>query len=203
MGSLLKFLGFGLLKTIFQVFTSGAYGAMSVIQTAFKTAVEYHQKGIEFARSLGMSLKQSQAYTDVLIRRATDLGFKYGISAKAVQELQENLSQATGRALMLNDADAERMVQINKLVGSQTASQFTSEISRHMGGQMSAITGAVSKAYATAAKSGLNAAQFSETVAKNLSLANKLSFRDGVNGIIRMTALSEKLGFNMQSQPPP
>lgn len=199
MGSLLKFLGFGLLKTIFQVFTSGAYGAMSVIQTAFKTAVEYHQKGIEFARSLGMSLKQSQAYTDVLIQRATDLGFKYGISAKAVQELQENLSQATGRALMLNDADAERMVQINKLVGSQTASQFTSEISRHMGGQMSAITGAVSKAYATAAKSGLNAAQFSETVAKNLSLANKLSFRDGVNGIIRMTALSEKLGFNMQS----
>ena len=68
-----------------------------------------------------------------------------------------------------------------------------------MGAQLSTVQGAVSKAYATAAKSGLNVAKFSKEVAKNLSLANKLSFRDGVNGIIRMTALSEKLGFNLQS----
>ena len=58
----------------------------------------------------------------------------------------------------------------------------------HMGAQLSTVQGAVSKAYATAAKSGLNAAKFSKEVAKNLSMANKLSFRDGVNGIIRMTA---------------
>lgn len=91
------------------------------------------------------------------------------------------------------------MLQINKLIGSQTAMQFTNEISRHLGGQMSAITGATSKTYSTALKSGLQVAQFSEIVARNLSLANKLSFRDGINGIIRMTALSEKLGFNLQS----
>lgn len=199
MWSLLKYLGFGALRTFFQTFTSAAHGAVSVFQTALEGAVQYHQRGIEFARTLGMSLKQSQAYTTVLTQRATELGFKYGVAAKAVLELQENLSQATGRALMLNHSDAEKMLQINKLIGSQTAMQFTNEISRHLGGQMSAITGATSKTYSTALKSGLQVAQFSEIVARNLSLANKLSFRDGINGIIRMTALSEKLGFNLQS----
>jgi hypothetical protein len=68
-----------------------------------------------------------------------------------------------------------------------------------MGGQLSAVQGAVSKAYATGAKSGLDAVKFSEKVAKNLSMANKLSFKNGIDGIIKMTALSEKLGFNLQS----
>lgn len=198
-GSMLKTFGGGVLDYLFRAINSLASGAMSIVSTAFEGVLQYHQKGIEFARSMGMSLKQAQAYTTVLTQRASDLGFKYGVAAEAVQELQVNLSQATGKALMLNDADAERMLQINKLVGAQTATQFQSEIIKHLGGQISTVTGAVSKAYATAAKSGLNAAQFSETVARNLTLANKLSFRDGINGIIRMTALSEKLGFNMQS----
>ena len=36
--------------------------------------------------------------------------------------------------------------------------------------------------------------KFSEKVASNLSMANRLSFKNGVDGIIKMTALSEKLG---------
>lgn len=112
MWSLLKYLGFGALRTFFQTFTSAAHGAVSVFQTALEGAVQYHQRGIEFARTLGMSLKQSQAYTTVLTQRATELGFKYGVAAKAVLELQENLSQATGRALMLNHSDAEKCCKL-------------------------------------------------------------------------------------------
>ena len=202
MGGILKFLGgsaLGILNTIFSVFSAGMNGAMSLVKSAFQGALQYHQAGIEFARGMGMSLQQAQAYTTVLTERAADLGFKYGVAAEAVKELQQNLAEATGKAAMLNDVDAEKFLQINKLVGSNVTKQFTSEIMNHLGGQIHTVEGAVSKAYATAAKSGLNAAQFSEKVARNLSMANKLSFRDGVNGIIRMTALSEKLGFNLQS----
>lgn len=189
----------GIFNLLFSLLSGGANMALGLVKQAFGGIMQYHQMGIDFARSMGMSFKQAQAYTDVLTTRATDLAFRYGIAADAVKELQVNLAQASGKALMLNDEDAEKFVQINKLVGSNVAAQFTSEITTHLGGQLSSVTGAVSKAYATAAKSGLNAAQFSEKVAKNLSLANKLSFRNGVNGIIKMTALSEKLGFNLQS----
>lgn len=202
MGAILRLLGgigLGALNGIFSVFSAGMNGALSLAKSAINAMTQYHQEGIEFARSMGMSLQQAQAYTTVLTERAAKLGAKYGVAADAVKELQRNLSDATGKAVMLNNADAEKFLQMNKLVGSNVTKQFTSEMMNHLGGQIHAVEGAVSKAYATAAKSGLNAAQFSEKIAKNLSLANKLSFRDGVNGIIKMTALSEKLGFNLQS----
>ncbi len=169
------------------------------IGQAWSAARQYNQEGIAFGRQMGLSLREANAYTEVLVNRASKLGMAYGLSAKQVMELQTNLANASGRALMLNDQEAERMVQLNKVVGANTVNAFTTEMMTHMGGQLSAVQGAVSKAYAIGAKSGLNAAKFSEAVAKNLGLANKLSFRNGVEGIMRMTALSEKLGFNLQS----
>ena len=179
---------------------NGALGMMtSLISKGFQATVQFHKEGIAFAREVGLSAREAQAYTQVLTERTEKLALKYGVTADAIKEVQRGIVDATGKQYMLNEAEAERQVQINKLVGAGTANQFTEQMMNHMGAQLSTVQGAVSKAYATAAKSGLNVAKFSKEVAKNLSLANKLSFRDGVNGIIRMTALSEKLGFNLQS----
>ena len=193
----------GLLGQIAALISGSIGGSISMvtglIKSGFSAVMQYNQEGVALARQMGMNAQEAQAYTTVLISRAKELGREYGIAAEQVLELQRNLSNSTGRAMMLSNEEAERMVQINKMVGADVSNQFTSEMMNHMGAQLSTVQGAVSKAYATAAKSGLNAAKFSEKVAKNLSMANKLSFRDGVNGIIRMTALSEKLGFNLQS----
>ena len=197
----MKILGF--LGQVGSVLTSVVGGALTLINnmlaSGMRTAMQYHEESIALARTIGMSYEQSVAYSNVLVDRAIELGKRYGIAAEAVKEIQRGIIDATGKQYMLNKAEAERQVQINKLVGAGTANQFTEQMMNHMGAQLSTVQGAVSKAYVTAAKSGLNAAKFSKEVAKNLSLANKLSFRDGVNGIIRMTALSEKLGFNLQS----
>lgn len=179
---------------------NGALGMMtSLISKGFQATIQFHKEGISFAREVGLSAKEAQAYTQVLTERTEKLALKYGVTVDAIKEVQRGIVDATGKQYMLNEAEAERQVQINKLVGAGTANQFTEQMMNHMAAQLSTVQGAVSKAYATAAKSGLNVAKFSKEVAKNLSLANKLSFRDGVNGIIRMTALSEKLGFNLQS----
>ena len=191
---------FAQLASLLMGTVGGAWNMLKgVMGDAYQAVTQYNQRSISFARQLGMNAKEAQAYTEVLVARAKDLGKAYGIAAEQVFELQENLAASTSKALMLNNEEAKRMVEINKMVGSNVANQFTSEIMNKMGGQLSAVQGAVSKAYATAAKSGLDAAKFSEKVANNLSMANKLSFRNGINGIIKMTALSEKLGFNLQS----
>lgn len=193
----------GILGQIMSLLGGGIAGGLKLVSNIFvagaKMALQYHQEAIAFSREVGMSAKQAQAYTEVLTTRAKNLGEKYGIASEAVKELEKNLARASGRAMILTDADAERMIQINKLVGPETANRFTEEIMQGMGGQLETVEGAVSKAYATAAKRGLNAQKFSEKVAQNLSMANKLSFKNGVDGITKMTALSEKLGFNLQS----
>lgn len=170
-----------------------------VASSAFKAATQFHQEGISAARDLGLGVQQAQAYTQALTRNTAELANKYGVTADAIKEIQRGISDATGRQLLLNEAETEGFLIMNKLVGAQTTNAFTSEIMNKMGGQVSTVQGAISKAYATAAKQGLNASKFSGEVAKNLTLANKLSFKDGINGIIKMTALSQKLGFNLQS----
>ena len=202
MGFLLGLLGGTanvILTTILSLAQSIGGGIMSIAKQGMDAMMQYHDRSIQFARSVGMTYKESQAYADVLIERASELGIKYGIAADKVLELQENLTKSTGRSMMLNNNDAEKFVQINKLVGADTANAFTSTITKNLGGQIHTVTGAVSKAYTTAMKSGLDAATFSKKVADNLSLANRYSFRNGIDGITKMTAMSEKLGVNMDS----
>ena len=178
----------------------GAFGYLNtLIKSGFNSVMQFHQEGIAFARDMGLNAKEAQAYTEVLTERTERLAMKYGVAAEQVKELQRNISVATSRQLMLNEAQAEQFLQLNKLVGSSTVSKFTEEIMVGMGGQLDYVSGAVSKAYATAAKSGLNAQKVSEKIASNLSMANRLSFRNGVDGLTRMAIQAEKMGMNLQS----
>lgn len=192
-----------ILARISSILGGGVNGALQLIQntlvSGLKAAIQFHKEGIAFARDAGMSINQARAYTEVLTQRTSDLAAKYGIAADAVKALQRNLSEATGKQIMLSDQQAEKMVQINKLVGEQTNKQFMEAMMSGMGGQLDAAQGAVSKAYATGAKQGLMASKFAEKVAQNLSMANRLSFKNGVDGVTKMVALSEKLGINLQA----
>ena len=171
----------------------------TLIKSGTNSAMQFHQEGIAFAREMGMNAKEAQAYTEVLTDRTEKLAMKYGVAAEQVKELQRNISIATSRQLMLNESQAEGFLQLNKLVGSSTVTKFTEEMMNGMGGQLDTVQGAVSKAYATAAKSGLNAQKVSEKIANNLSLANKLSFRTGIEGLTRMAMQAEKVGMNLSS----
>jgi len=187
------------LKILGGAANAGFGSLLTLLKSGFNTAVKFHQEGIAFAREMGMSAKEAQAYTEVLTERTENLAAKYGVAAEQVIELQKNISVATSRQLMLNDAQAEQFLQINKLVGSSTVSKFTDEMMNGMGGSLQSVTGAVSKAYTLASKSGLNAQKISEKIANNLNLANKLSFRTGIDGLTRMAMQAEKIGMNLQT----
>ena len=171
----------------------------TLIKSGTQGAMQFHQEGIAFAREMGMNAKEAQAYTEVLTDRTEKLAMKYGVAAEQVKELQRNISVATSRQLMLNESQAEGFLQLNKLVGSSTVTKFTEEMMNGMGGQLDTVQGAVSKAYATAAKSGLNAQKVSEKIANNLSMANKLSFRTGIDGLTRMAMQAEKVGMSLST----
>lgn len=193
----------GLLGQIAGLIGGSIGGAISMVtglvKTGYSQVLQYNKEGIALARQMGLNANEAQAYTSTLINRAKELGKAYGLAAEQVIELQKNITSATGKQLMLNDVEAERMVQINNLVGSEVFNQFTSEMMNGMGAQLSTVQGAVSKAYSTAAKSGLNAQKISEKIANNLSMANKLSFRNGIDGLTKMAIQAEKVGLNLQS----
>lgn len=178
---------------------SGLKLVNNLVSSGFRMAFQFNESAMAFSRQAGLTAKQAQAYTEVLSTRAKDLGEKYGIAAEEVTKLEKNLAKATGRVIMLSNAQADMQIAINRTVGEQTADQFSQTMMRTMGAQFKTVQGAVSKAYALAAKSGLDAAGMAAKVAQNLGMANRLQFKEGVNGLTRMVALSEKLGFNLAS----
>ena len=184
-------------------FWSTATSALRYLDTLLKSgltsATKFHQEGIAFAREMGMNAKEAQAYTQVLTNRTEKLAATYGVAAEQIKAIQRGISEATSRQLILNDTQAEQFLQLNKLVGSSVTSKFTEEIMQGMGGQLETVQGAVAKAYATAAKSGLSAQKVSEKIAANLNMANKLSFRTGIDGLTRMAMQAEKVGMSLQS----
>ena len=178
-------------------------GAFSLLKNTIlggaKHLMIFHQEGIAFSRDMGMSLKQANAYTKALAENTGNLAFKYGVTAEAIMKVQRGLSEATNRQLMLNSSQTESFIQLNKLAGENTVAKFAEEMMQGMGAQVDTVDGAIAKAYATSAKSGLSAKKTAEIVANNLSMANKLSFRSGIDGLTRMAVQAQKIGMSLQS----
>lgn len=190
-----------LIAQIAGLINGGIGGALStvtrLIGAGARQLTDFHQEGIAFARDMGMSLEQAQAYTATLTKNTADLAKQYGVAADQIKAVQRNLSEATNRQLMLNSSQVEGFVALNKLVGDSTVSKFAEEMMTGMGAQVSTVEGAISKAYVTSAKNGLNAKKVSADIANNLSMMNKLSFRNGVDGLTKMAVQAQKVGMSL------
>lgn len=173
--------------------------AASALKNAWSNVKGFNDMAVSTSRELGMGWRESIGYTQILIERAKALSVEYGVTAEQIAKIESNLASATGRAIILSHRDAEKFVAISKLIGEQAAGEYGSAFIRNLGGSVSSAIQASTKAYAKATQHGLSAAKFSAEVAKNLGLANKISFSQGVDGITRMTAMSEKLGINLSS----
>lgn len=171
----------------------------NLMRSGFSMTMKFQEQGIAYSRQLGQNVQEAHAYTKVLISRTHDLAAKYGVTSEAIHAVQEAITSATNRQLILNNAQQEGLLQLSKLAGSEAVSKFTDEIMNGMGGQIQTVEKAVSKAYVTAAKSGLNAQAVTKKIADNLSMANRLSFRNGLDGLTKMAIQAEKVGMSMQS----
>lgn len=172
---------------------------ISAIASAKNSVLSLNQMAITSSRQIGMNYRDSIAYTRTLINRTKDLSIAYGITAEQISKIQDGLVRATGRAQILSYRQAELFGAISKVIGEDIAQSYASTMVREMGATLTESSNAAIAAYTKATKVGLSATEFSKKVSENLSLANRVSFSRGVEGITKMTALSEKLGFNLQS----
>lgn len=204
---ILKSLGNTLAKSVFGallgVFRGGLSMALSMfkntLNAAFTSVKSFNQMGVNTSRAIGLGYRDSIAYTQTLITRTQRLSALYGVTADKIAAIQDSLAKATGKAIMLSNAQAEYATAINKMLGDGVLDEYSKAIIRSMGGSVDAAQKYAIGAYAKATRVGLSAAEFSNKVAQNLSMANRVSFRGGIDGITKMTALSEKLNFNLQS----
>lgn len=150
------------------------------------------------AKAMGMNAKESMAYHKALSQTTKELAVDYGLTVKEANELQNAYSNASGKARLLTKEQMTYSASLNNLVGNDVLSSVFENMD-NLGSDADAATGALSKAWSKASKLGLNAAKTSKEFAKNLSMANRYNFKNGVDGIMKMTMLSQKLKFNLDS----
>lgn len=186
-----KFLG-GLINS--------SYGIMKrAFTSAWGLAKSYDAMSVATSRHMGLTYRDNISYTQTLISRTRDLAAAYGITAEKAAALQDGVAKATSRAIMLSNTQAESLAAVSKVLGEQIASEFQNKVVTSLGGSIAASMNVAQDAYTRASRMGLSAVEYSTKIAQNLNLVNSLHFRSGVDGLARMTALSERLGFNMQS----
>ena len=176
------------------------YGIMKrAFTSAWGLAKSYDAMSVATSRHMGLTYRDNISYTQTLISRTRDLAAAYGITAEKAAALQDSVAKATSRAIMLSNTQAESLAAVSKVLGEQIASEFQNKVVTSLGGSIAASMNVAQDAYTRASRMGLSAVEYSNKIAQNLNLVNSLHFRSGVDGLARMTALSERLGFNMQS----
>ena len=150
------------------------------------------------ARTMGMSARQSEAYMRNLGELTQNLAYNYGMTVEEIDKIQNSFVKATNRSIMLNAAQQENLVSMSKLGGSEVASEFLDIVDR-FGGSSDAALQSFTAAYGNAMKLGLNAEKASSAVAKNMALMNTYNFKNGIDGITKMTMLAQKLKIDLSS----
>lgn len=167
------------------------------VQSITDAWVRMNATAYETARSLGVASENFQSFQRNMVQNQLDFGIKWGATTKEMMDIQSQYSDSVKRNATLNDQQLETMLAISRL-GGEAGRQVVAELDQYgMGMTESSLQFAAiqyrSQAY------GLNAKNATNSFKENIKLAASYTFRGGVDGINRMTILSETLKFNMQS----
>lgn len=158
----------------------------------------YNAQAISDAKRLGMVNKeQAMGYMETLMEKSKDLSRNFGISVEQASKMQETFSKVTGKATLLTSEQMEDIAASSKLMGEETV-QSAIQAMDNIGTTSETTMGLLDKNYARALNTGLDVTKASEAFVKNMSLANKLNFRNGVDGISKMTIMSQRIKFNLE-----
>lgn len=180
-------LGVGFLKGIWKTAKDFGKNWMKFNDDAFRTM-----------RQLGMTRQDIQSIQKSNIKDTMRMGIAYGLSVDDINKFQAGLNRATGRNQILSSDAMESMAAGHVILGEEVQNELITSFDK-MGGSVDVAMGHAALSFERAKAMGLNAVQLSSNVAKNMHMASRYAFKNGVDGMAKMTALSQRLKFNLQS----
>lgn len=160
--------------------------------------MKFDDQAISTAKRLGMTTRsEAIGYTKNLIESSKDLARNFGLSAEQASKMRDAYIESTGRATLLSRSQMEDVAAASKLMSQETV-QGAIKVMDSMGASSQEAVEVLDRTYARAKNTGLDTEKASKALVENLSLANKLNFRNGVDGISKMTVYSQRIKMNLQ-----
>lgn len=169
-----------------------------VLKTSLDKWIEVDSIVYKTGRSTGIAASQLKGYRENIFANFDAMSSKLGMSVSELLKFQESYIKNTGRAILLTNTQVESIATMSKIVGESSVNEMTKNMDDFGASSETAID-YMQKNMFLAQASGLDAAQASESLAKNIRLASQYNFRDGIDGISRMVMLSQSLKFNLEN----
>lgn len=170
----------------------------SEIKKGYEKLKEVEKITREVGRTGGLSSNQIKALGKTILTSYGDMAVRLGMTTKDIFKFQESYIKNTGRAIALTNEQVESMAGLSKFTSGEAVDEMGKSLDE-MGGSASSAIDYLALSMAKAANQGLNIEQTSKNFAKNIKMASKYTFSKGVDGISKMTLLSQRLKFNMES----
>ena len=173
-------------------------GSWGIVKNWSSEWATFNDMTIKSGRAIGMSNENLRNFNLKLIKDTTQLSHLYGITREQWLGFQTAYAESTSKATVLTQGEIENIGAVSKLTSDEIVNQAVTNMDV-LGGSSDNAMAQVAMTHQRAMLLGLNASKLAKDTVKNWSLAQKFNFRNGVDGISRMTALSERLKFNLES----
>lgn len=159
---------------------------------------EFEQAAYDTGKAIGLSQQATENYHKTMLAYAPKLIQALGLPIEEILNFQKNYSSATGRATLMTQEQMHAFGAMTKLLGEDTTIALTEEMDK-LGNSIYETSEQAYKLFSDSSKMGINLSKASAAFVKNMELAHRFNFKNGVDGVRRMTLLSERLKFNLQS----
>lgn len=182
--------------------TGDAVGQFMKMNFSIKSIWDYLQQVDDTIRTVQLNLGVSGEKAAMMreqFENSVNAAARFGASVKDIAELQEGITDITGRATAFREQDLLALVAIAKGTGLQNA-----EVSKLVGTMQNyglsvmSSKDIIEESINSTAKLGLSSNVVLKKLGANIDKLNSYKFKDGVKGILEMAQASERFKFSME-----
>lgn len=157
------------------------------------------QASANFAKNIGVGSRGLVALRkntmDMIANKG--IGLNYGIGMEDLINITQNYSKVTGRNVGMTAEDIETGAAMSRLMGDK-GGEFATAL-ENFGLSYTEAGKRAGKMFADASKAGLSFERYSDNFLKNIKMAQKYTFRDGLRGLERMAKKATEIRMDMQN----
>lgn len=150
----------------------------------------------------GLTFKQQlDAYNVSMQGIMANIANKTGLTHKEIMSMQNAYGSTTGRAITANGTDLMKGALLGRFSGDLNLPAELANATEIFNMGMSDTLEKVNKIALQANKIGLDGRKYMKDLAKNLQMAQKYTFRGGVEGLMKMAKWAQNVRFDMTQLP--
>lgn len=165
-------------------------------------ALEFDSLSRQSSASKGLTTEgQMQSYSDFMIKTIKNLPEKSGLTKDEIFQIQNAYGQGTGRSLIGNETDLTKTAAMGKYLGDNNLAVELSNSTEIFNMGMSTTMDLMYDMTKQVNKMGLDGRKYMKDMSQNLKMAQKYTFKGGVQGMMNMAKWAQNVRFDMTQLP--